>query len=268
MRRIVIGPPWGNVIRWPCVTRILGTYTLQPNGSVWTLVWRVLRSLRYYPGLKAFRNKSGVPNPGIDYLLARKLDLTQSVVSVTGCTTAEYLIMFGKLKAAGVGGVELNVSCNYCPPELGQVDFQKILRTGATMFGPKLIVKLPPVEYDALAVLALQCGVRSFHCSNALATVSGGISGKPLMPLSLDAIRRLRVLAHTAGVKLYHVIGGGGVTCHRDAMQYLQAGATSVSISSGLFFLWKWRSLKHLACQLQHQPWPPKPGNLTLTLKP
>jgi dihydroorotate dehydrogenase len=218
--------------------------------------------------LKAFRNRSGVPNPGIDHLLASKPDLTQIVVSIAGRTTAEYLIMFGKLKAAGVGGVELNVSCNYCPPELGQVDFQEILKTGAIMFGPELIVKLPPVEYDALVALSLQCGVRSFHCSNALSTAVGGISGKPLMPLSLDAIRRLRVMARTAGVKLHHVIGGGGVTCHSDAMQYLRAGANSVSISSGLWFFWKWRSLKHLACQLQHQSWPPKPGNLTLTLKP
>lgn len=268
LKRFVIGAPFGNYLQWPCATPTLGTYTLQYRGGFWWRLWRVLRTVRYYPGIKAFKNKLGLPNTGIAYLEQQKLDLSAKIVSISARNTADWLVLLGKLKDLKAGAAELNVSCPNCPTEIDTTDYGQVFDIGAKLFGPNLIVKLPPVGYKALMELALLSGVRSFHCCNTLPTPGGGLSGKPLKMLSLEAIRCLRTLAISKGIKLVHVIGGGGVSTWQDIVDYRTAGASSVAIASVLWFPWKWATLKRLGCRLCHEPWPPKPGPLKITISP
>lgn len=268
LKRFIIGAPFGNYLHWQCATSTLGTYTLQYRGGFWWRLWRVLSTVRFYPGIGAWKNKLGLPNPGIGHLEKQKLDLSTKIVSISARNTEDWLVLLGKLRDMRPGAVELNVSCPNCPGEHDMTDYRQVFSIGAKLFGSNLIVKLPPVNYKAFVELALISGVVSFHCCNSLPTPGGGLSGKPLKLLSLEAIQHLRVTAIAKGIKLVHVIGGGGVSTWQDIMDYRTAGASSVAIASVLLFPWKWAALKSLGCRLCHEPWPPKPGPLKITLSP
>lgn len=252
MEKIVIGAPFGNYLGFGRTTRTFGTFTWEYRGGPLKRLWRVLKTVRYYPGIRAWKNKLGLPNPGI-LGMVRMADacdpalLARSIVSVSGRNTADWVTLFDALLPRNPGYVELNVSCPNCPGERDSSDYGLVFKTAVERFGDRAVVKLPPLGYRDIVGRALLCGVRSFHCCNTLPTPGGGLSGKPLKALSLDCLAEVASAAKRNGVFLKHLIGGGGVSSRADAEDYFSAGATSVSVASALFFPWKWLTVSRMA---------------------
>ncbi|CAG8551040.1 2219_t:CDS:2 [Ambispora gerdemannii] len=114
---------------------------------------------------------------------------------------------------------------------------------------PPLLVKIAPdlsdEELQDIAHAALHSGVDGLIVSNTtisrpeildsdppLTSETGGLSGPPLKPLALHALREL--YKHTQG-KLT-LIGCGGITDAQDALEYARAGATLVQLYTSFGF--------------------------------
>lgn len=240
LQKIIVGAPFGNYLNFPHTTSTLGTFTAKYRGGFWKRVWRVLKTVRYYPDIQAWKNKLGLPNPSVAWLSCQYPD---KIISVMGFNSEEWLCCVKAAKACNPLAIELNISCPNCPGE-DQTDysliFPKIVEVAEDV---ELIVKLPPVSYEKRAEAALCAGINSFHCCNTLPTPDGGMSGKPLKVFSLNCIKQMRTLSYT----YKHLIGGGGVTCLGDAKEYLQAGCTNVSVASVLFNPLNWRRIGQMA---------------------
>jgi len=231
IQRIIISAPFGNYLTTPGVTSTLGTYTNYDRAGTlrWRLFWRILRTLRWRPGLRAWTNKLGLPNPGIGHLLGLgKRSVEGRILSIHGFDEAEWTGLLTAAKIArnnDISAIELNISC----PNIGHVSVPPTLFKRALETRIPVIAKLPPVNYWETYKLAYDEGVRYFHCCNTLPVPAGGMSGKPLMGVSLDVIKRIK--DHTPDVL---IIGGGGITCPDDITAYYNAGAEHFAVASVL----------------------------------
>lgn len=242
MLPLLISAPFGNYLQPPGATATLGTFTAAPRPGRW---WRALRTLRYYPRLGAWVNQIGLRNPGIDWLAARarsgKVILSNKLISIHGFSDSDWSALLHRIAELKPLAVELNLSC----PNVGELSAPDHLFDRALATAVPTIVKLPPINYDAIARHALAAGVRAFHCCNTLPVPAGGMSGKPLMPLSLRCIRDLRVLSPHP----LTIIGGGGVTTPDDITLYADAGATHFALGTALIhprYLFSFARLKPL----------------------
>ena len=246
MRPLIISAPFGNYVQPPGATPTLGTFTaLRRPGRL----WRVLRTVRYYPRLGAWVNKIGLRNPGIDWLAARvragRIDVSDKIVSVHGFSEKEWETLISAAAALKPLAIELNMSC----PNVGQIDWPEWLFERATKSGTRIIVKLPPVRFEEMARQALDAGVRMFHCCNTLPVPGGGLSGKPLKPLALRCIGDLRAMAGESAARETTIIGGGGITTPQDIDDYAAAGATCFAVGTKVMnprYLWSQAKLQPL----------------------
>jgi len=83
LKPLVVSAPFGNYIQPDGCTATLGTFTAASRPG---RLWRILKTVRYYPRLRAWVNKIGLRNPGIGWVenkvAAGKLDLSDKLVSV------------------------------------------------------------------------------------------------------------------------------------------------------------------------------------------
>ena len=200
-------------------------------------------------------NAVGLPNPGInDY--AEELAYAKSIlnvpliVSVFGYTAEEYALVAQKAVEAGVDAVELNVSCphvQYTGSEIGQnprLLTDVVCAVKAAVRAP-VIVKLSPNVTDVveLAKTAVKAGADCLTVVNTvralaidvetqepvLSNVRGGLSGPAIKPIALRCVYDVfEALPHTP------IIGCGGVTDWRDAVEFFLAGALAVQVGTAI----------------------------------
>jgi len=246
---VVISAPFGNYVQPADATPTLGTFTAAARPG---RVWRIVKTVRYYPRLKAWVNKIGLRNPGLPWLLQRveagKIDVRDKLVSVHGFTADDWWALLAGIERIRPLGVELNMSC----PNVGHIDwppdlFSRAMQlTGPDGHLPGVVVKLPPVNYGDMLAQAIDAGVRCFHCCNTLPVPAGGVSGKPLKPVSLTVIRALR--ARPFGKELT-IIGGGGIYEASDIDDYRDAGADHFALGTKVMhpkYLWSARGVRGL----------------------
>ncbi|CAG8435342.1 7498_t:CDS:2 [Funneliformis mosseae] len=114
---------------------------------------------------------------------------------------------------------------------------------------PAILVKIAPdlsdEELEDIADAALNIGVDGVIVSNttisrpdilqsdpSLISETGGLSGPPVKPLSLKALRK--IYQHTNGKLL--LIGCGGISNAQDAIEYARAGATLVQLYTSFVY--------------------------------
>ena len=197
-------------------------------------------------------NAIGLQNPGISVFLERDLPFleqydTKVIVNVCGKTIEEYLDVVEKLGDSSVDMLEINVSC----PNV---------KEGAIAFGQNadslyeitsrikkvakqpVIMKLSPnvtditemaraaeaAGSDAISLINTITGMKiDIHRRKfALANKTGGMSGPAIKPV---AVRMVYQCAE--GVKI-PIIGMGGIRDGEDAIEFLMAGATAVSVGA------------------------------------
>ncbi|MBR3512286.1 MAG: dihydroorotate dehydrogenase [Clostridia bacterium] len=199
-------------------------------------------------------NSIGLQNPGVEHFLKedlpflRKFD-TKIIVNACGSTVEDYVELCKILNDADIDGVELNLSC----PNVKE----GCLAFGTTYEGVKgvtekvrkvldrkpLIVKLTPNVTDITqpAKGAEDAGADGISAINTLlgmkidikkrrpilANNTGGFAGPAIKPV---AVRMVYQIAQAVNIP---VMGLGGIMTGEDAIEFMEAGATAISIGAG-----------------------------------
>ena len=197
-------------------------------------------------------NAIGLQNPGIDVFIERDLTFlkkydTRVIVNVCGKTVEDYLEVVDRLADQPVDMLEINVSC----PNV---------KEGAIAFGQKadalfqitkeikahakqpVIMKLSPNVTDIaeMARAAEAAGADAISLINTitgmkidvhkrtfvLANKTGGMSGPAIKPIS---VRMVYQASHAVSIP---VIGMGGIATAEDALEFILAGASAVSVGA------------------------------------
>ena len=232
IRPLIISAPFGNYIQPKGTTATLGTFTAARRGGILNRVWRILLTVRYYPKAKAWVNKIGLRNPGIDWLVSKcasgKIDVSDKLVSIHGFTAGDWTTLLDKLAPLKPLAIELNLSC----PNVGHISWPEDLFEKAVATGVPVIAKIPPVNYDTMVEQAYAAGIRMLHCCNTLPNPGGGMSGKPLMAVALQCIQDLRRKVYFGELT---IIGGGGIYEADDVDAYADLGVKHAAIGTKLF---------------------------------
>ncbi len=229
---LIVSAPFGNYIQPHGCTATLGTFTAGRRPG---RLWRVLKTVRYYPGLEAWVNKIGLRNPGMPWLARKvrdgKIDVADKIVSIHGFTDSDWYTLLDQAALLRPLAVELNMSC----PNIGKIEWPQDLFKRAVATEMPVIVKIPPVNYQVIFHQAAEAGVGTFHCCNTLPIPAGGMSGKPLKPFSIQCIWDIRQNLGGSVRDELLIIGGGGITTPQDIDDYAAVGARRFAIGTKVF---------------------------------
>lgn len=204
-------------------------------------------------------NSIGLQGPGIDAFLANDVPwlLSQGsrvIVSIAGETADEYAVLARKLRStAGISAIEVNISCPNV--ENRGLVFATDRDTAARVIDGvrkviggeiPILAKLTPdvtniadvakgvVEAgaDGLALINTVLGmvINLDTMKPHLGGKTGGLSGPAIRPVAVRAIYQVHeALPNTP------ILGMGGVSTGRDALELILAGASGVSIGTASF---------------------------------
>jgi dihydroorotate dehydrogenase (NAD+) catalytic subunit len=204
-------------------------------------------------------NSIGLQNPGVDAFLAHDLPWLESrgaraVVSIAGGSVADYAELARRLRhAPALVAVEVNISCPNvedrgqvfaCDPVAAAAVIAAV-RAG-TPAGVPVLAKLSPDVTDIVAVAGacVAAGADGLTLINtllgmvidpvtlrpALAGVTGGLSGPAIRPVAVRCV--WQVHAALPGVP---ILGAGGIRTGLDALEFVLAGASAVSVGTAVF---------------------------------
>ncbi len=205
-------------------------------------------------------NAIGLANVGLKRFLDEKMPVIRKmpcpvIVNVAGHSYDDYVETCAAMNDLdGIVGVELNVSCPNVKDGLtfgtDPVRLKEITRQVKHVLPNKpLIVKLSPNVEDIIATArgAIEGGADMLSLVNTftamsidifkrkprLANVTGGLSGPAIKPIAIHLVSRVyRGIAKSTNTP---IIGMGGVQFWQDAVEFILAGATAVSIGTALF---------------------------------
>lgn len=197
-------------------------------------------------------NAIGLQNPGMDVFIKRDLPFlkkydTKVIVNVCGKTTEDYLEVVERLADEPVDMLEINISCPNVKE--GGIAFgqdpkavEAITREVKRHAKQPVIMKLSPnvTDITEMARAAEAGGADVLSLINtitgmkidinrrtfALANKTGGLSGPAVKPVAV------RMVYQTANAVKLPIIGMGGIMNAEDAMEFILAGATAVSVGT------------------------------------
>ena len=199
-------------------------------------------------------NAMGLPNPGID-VYSEEIKFSKTIlrvpviVSVFGYSAEEYALVAKKAVDAGADAVELNVSCPHVKQtgaEIGQSPklLADVVQKVKAAINKPLIVKLSPNVADITmqAAVAIEAGADALTVINTLkamaidtetmlpvlSNVKGGLSGPAVKPVAL------RCVYDVAEAFDVPIIGCGGISDWRDAVEFFLAGASAIQIGTAV----------------------------------
>jgi dihydroorotate dehydrogenase (NAD+) catalytic subunit len=201
-------------------------------------------------------NAIGLANVGLESFLKEKLPWLQGlntavIVNIYGHTLEEYGAVAAGLRGVkGLSAIEVNISCPNV--EQGGMAFgtdpdiaAKVTERVIKEVDKPVIVKLSPNVTDIrkVAVAVEDAGADALSLTNTLtgmaidiekrvpklANISGGLSGPAIRPVALFMVHQV-----VKSVKI-PVIGVGGITDYRDALEFLIAGARAIQIGTANF---------------------------------
>ena len=200
-------------------------------------------------------NSIGLQNPGVEYFAQndlpwlRKFD-TAIIVNACGSSVDEYVELCKILNTLDIDGVELNLSCPNvkagCMAFGSTYEGVKIVTSAVRKVLDKpLIVKLTPNVTDiaSIAKAVEDAGADGVSLINTLLGMSididkrkpflanntGGLSGPAIKPV---AVRMVYQVAQAVNIP---ILGMGGIVNGNDAIEFMLAGASAISIGAGNF---------------------------------
>ena len=201
-------------------------------------------------------NAIGLQNPGIDVFCKRDIPFlkqhdTKIMVNVCGHSTEEYLRVVERLASEPVDLLEINISCPNVKE--GGIAFgqdpkavETITREVKKVAAQPVVMKLSPnvTDITVMAQAAEAGGADAVSLINtltgmkidverqtfALANKTGGMSGPAVKPV---AVRMVYQVAQSVNIP---IIGMGGIATAEDALEFILAGATAVSVGTANFF--------------------------------
>ena len=201
-------------------------------------------------------NAIGLQNPGIDVFAKRDIPFlkqydTKIIVNVCGRTTEDYIEVVERLGDEPVDLLEINISCPNVKE--GGIAFgqdpkavEAITREVKRHARQPVIMKLSPnvTDITVMAKAAEAGGADVLSLINtltgmkidinrrafAIANKTGGMSGPAVKPVAVRMVYQV-----TNAVSL-PVIGMGGIATAEDALEFIMAGATAVSVGTANFY--------------------------------
>ena len=201
-------------------------------------------------------NAIGLQNPGIEVFCKRDIPFlkqydTKIMVNVCGHSTEEYLRVVERLADEPVDLLEINISCPNVKE--GGIAFgqdpkavEAITREVKKVAAQPVVMKLSPnvTDITVMARAAEAGGADAVSLINtltgmkidverqtfALANKTGGMSGPAVKPV---AVRMVYQVAQSVNIP---IIGMGGIATAEDALEFILAGATAVSVGTANFF--------------------------------
>ena len=201
-------------------------------------------------------NSIGLQNPGVEYFAQNDLPWlrgfdTKIIVNACGSSIDEYVELCRILNTLDIDGVELNLSCPNV--KAGCLAFgttyegvKEVTSKVRKVLDKPLIVKLTPNVTDITqpAKGAEDAGADAISAINTLlgmkidintrkpvlANNTGGYSGPGIRAV---AVRMVYQIAKAVNIP---VMGLGGIMNGDDAIEFMLAGATALSIGSGNFY--------------------------------
>ena len=200
-------------------------------------------------------NAIGLQNPGIDVFVERDVPYLKKagatiIVNVCGKSEKDYVEVVERLSDEPVDLLEINVSCPNVKEggiAFGQdpkalYDITKAVKAKAKQ---PIIMKLSPnvTDITEMAKAAVDAGSDALSLINtltgmkidinrktfALANKTGGVSGPIVKPI---AVRMVYQVAQAVNIP---IIGMGGISSAEDAIEFLLAGASAVSVGTANF---------------------------------
>jgi dihydroorotate dehydrogenase (NAD+) catalytic subunit len=204
-------------------------------------------------------NSIGLQGPGIDSFLANDVpwlleQKARVIVSIAGETIEEYSTLARKLRSvSGLSAVEVNISCPNvenrglvfaCDPDASRRVIDGVRKTiGGEL---PIIAKLSPdvTDLPAIARGVVDAGADALALINTvlgmvinldsmrphLGGKTGGLSGPAIKPVAVRAIYQVH-----AALPHVPILGMGGVSNGRDALELILAGASGVSVGTASF---------------------------------
>lgn len=201
-------------------------------------------------------NAIGLQNPGIEVFAKRDIPFlkkydTKIIVNVCGKTTEDYIEVVERLADEPVDMLEINISCPNVKE--GGIAFgqdpkavEAITREVKKYARQPVIMKLSPnvTDITVMAKAAEAGGADVLSLINtltgmkidinrrafAIANKTGGMSGPAVKPV---AVRMVYQVANAVSVP---IIGMGGIATAEDALEFIMAGATAVSVGTANFY--------------------------------
>ena len=200
-------------------------------------------------------NAVGLQNPGIDVFCGRDIPFlneydTRIIVNVCGKTEKDYVEVVERLADEMVDMLEINVSCPNVKEggiAFGQnpAALEKITKAVKQKAKQPVIMKLSPnvTDITEMAKAAQAGGADALSLINtltgmkidinrrqfAVANKTGGVSGPAIKPI---AVRMVYQVANAVNLP---IIGMGGICNYEDAIEFMMAGATMVSVGTANF---------------------------------
>ena len=201
-------------------------------------------------------NAIGLQNPGIDVFCKRDIPFlkqydTKIIVNVCGKTTEDYCAVVERLANESIDMMEINVSCPNVKE--GGIAFgqnpkalEMITQEVKKYAKQPIIMKLSPnvTDITEMARAAEAGGADVISLINtltgmkidvnrqcfAIANKTGGVSGPAIKPI---AVRMVYQVANAVNLP---IIGMGGIATAEDALEFILAGATAVSVGTANFY--------------------------------
>jgi dihydroorotate dehydrogenase (NAD+) catalytic subunit len=204
-------------------------------------------------------NSIGLQGPGIEAFLANDIPWlveqnSRIIISIAGETIEEYATLARKIRSvSGISAIEVNISCPNvenrglvfaCDPDASRRVIDGVRKTigGELPIIAKLspdVTNLPEIAKgvvesgaDALALINTVLGmvINLDTMRPHLGGKTGGLSGPAIRPVAVRAIYQVH-----AALPEVPILGMGGVSSGRDALELILAGASGVSIGTASF---------------------------------
>lgn len=200
-------------------------------------------------------NSVGLQNPGIDEFLESYILKMQKIKSVVianlgGNNIEEYVLGAKKLNQEGIDMIELNISC----PNVKEggmafgMDSKNagiVVREVKKVVKKPLIVKLSPnAPYlEKVAATVEEEGADAISMINTIAGMAidikkrktvfenriAGLSGPAIKPIAISMVNRVSKVVEIP------IIGMGGITTGKDAIEFIMAGASAIQVGTANF---------------------------------
>ena len=200
-------------------------------------------------------NAIGLQNPGIDVFCERDIPFlkkydTKIIVNVCGKSERDYVEVVERLAGEPVDMLEINISCPNVKEggiAFGQnaANIEHITKAIKNVAKQPVIMKLSPnvTDITEMAKAAEAGGADVLSLINtitgmkidinrqtfAVANKTGGLSGPAVKPVAV------RMVYQVANAVKIPIIGMGGIATAEDALEFILAGATAVSIGTANF---------------------------------
>ncbi len=200
-------------------------------------------------------NAIGLQNPGIDVFCERDIPFlkkydTKIIVNVCGKSERDYVEVVERLAGEPVDMLEINISCPNVKEggiAFGQnaANIEHITKAIKNVAKQPVIMKLSPnvTDITEMAKAAEAGGADVLSLINtitgmkidinrqtfAVANKTGGLSGPAVKPVAV------RMVYQVANAVKIPIIGMGGIAAAEDALEFILAGATAVSIGTANF---------------------------------